>query len=58
MTIACFEGTLDTPTTARFSETRERLAVTTVLCAPTLIRMPRTFGDDLAAPTRCPGSHS
>ena len=49
MTIACFEGALDTPTTARFYEICERHAVTKVLCAPTLIRMLRKFGDDLAA---------
>jgi acetyl-CoA synthetase len=49
MTIACFEGALDTPTTARFYEIAERHRVTKVLCAPTLIRMLRKFGDDLAA---------
>ena len=49
MTIACFEGALDTPTTARFYEICERHAVTKVLCAPTLLRMLRKFGDDLAA---------
>jgi len=49
MTIACFEGALDTPTTARFYEICERHAVTKVLCAPTLIRLLRKFGDDLAA---------
>jgi acetyl-CoA synthetase len=49
MTIACFEGALDTPTTARFYEICERHQVTKVLCAPTLARMLRKFGDDLAA---------
>ncbi|TCK27271.1 AMP-binding protein [Pseudonocardia endophytica] len=49
MTICCFEGALDTPTTARFYEICEKHAVTKVLCAPTLIRMLRKFGDDLAA---------
>ncbi|WP_433502833.1 AMP-binding protein [Pseudonocardia halophobica] len=49
MTIACFEGALDTPTTARFYEICERHGVTKVLAAPTLARMLRKFGDDLAA---------
>jgi acetyl-CoA synthetase len=49
MTIACFEGALDTPTTARFYEICERHRVTKVLAAPTLARMLRKFGDDLAA---------
>ncbi|WP_300012845.1 AMP-binding protein [Pseudonocardia sp.] len=49
MTIVCFEGALDTPTTERFYEIVERHAVTKILCAPTLIRMLRKFGDDLAA---------
>jgi acetyl-CoA synthetase len=55
MTIACFEGALDTPTTARFYEICERHAVTKVLCAPTLIRMLRKFGDDLVAAHPLPG---
>ncbi len=55
MTIACFEGALDTPTTARFYEVCERHAVTKVLCAPTLLRMLRKFGDDLAAAHPLPG---
>ena len=55
MTIACFEGALDTPTTARFYEICERHAVTKVLCAPTLVRMLRKFGDDLAAAHPLPG---
>ncbi|GAA3227401.1 acetate--CoA ligase [Pseudonocardia petroleophila] len=55
MTIACFEGALDTPTTSRFYEVCERHAVTKVLCAPTLIRMLRKFGDDLAAAHPLPG---
>ncbi|MHA6779410.1 AMP-binding protein [Pseudonocardia saturnea] len=49
MTIVCFEGALDTPTTERFYEIAERHAVTKILCAPTLVRMLRKFGDDLAA---------
>lgn len=49
MTIACFEGALDTPTTARFYEICERHHVTKVLGAPTVARMLRKFGDDLAA---------
>ena len=49
MTLVCFEGALDTPTTARFYEICERHAVTKVLAAPTLARMLRKFGDDLAA---------
>ncbi|MEN3270308.1 MAG: acetyl-CoA synthetase [Pseudonocardia sp.] len=54
MTIACFEGALDTPTTARFYEICERHRVTKVLAAPTLARMLRKFGDDLAAAHRLP----
>jgi len=49
MTIACFEGALDTPSPARFYEICERHRVTKVLAAPTLARMLRKFGDDLAA---------
>ena len=49
MTIACFEGALDTPTPARFYEICERHRVTKVLAAPTLARMLRKFGDELAA---------
>ncbi|MGH3504881.1 MAG: AMP-binding protein [Nocardioidaceae bacterium] len=49
MTIACYEGALDTPTTARFYQVCERHRVTKVLAAPTLARMLRKFGDDLAA---------
>jgi acetyl-CoA synthetase len=49
MTLVCFEGALDTPTTARFYEICERHRVTKVLAAPTLARMLRKFGDDLAA---------
>ncbi|MEJ2866203.1 AMP-binding protein [Actinomycetospora sp. OC33-EN08] len=47
-TIACYEGALDTPTTARFYEICERHGVTKVLCAPTVLRMLRKFGDPLA----------
>ncbi|HEX4249486.1 MAG TPA: AMP-binding protein [Pseudonocardia sp.] len=49
MTIACYEGALDTPSTARFYEICERHRVTKVLAAPTLLRMLRKFGDGLAA---------
>jgi acetyl-CoA synthetase len=49
MTIACYEGALDTPSTARFYELCERHSVTKVLTAPTALRMLRKFGDDLAA---------
>jgi acetyl-CoA synthetase len=49
MTIACYEGALDTPSTARFYEICERHRVTKVLAAPTLLRMLRRFGDELAA---------
>ena len=55
MTIACFEGALDTPTTSRFYEICEKHTVTKVLCAPTLLRMLRKFGDDLAAAHPLPG---
>ncbi|HWD03651.1 MAG TPA: AMP-binding protein [Amycolatopsis sp.] len=46
-TIACYEGALDTPTTARFYEFCERHGVTKVLAAPTVLRMLRSFGEDL-----------
>jgi acetyl-CoA synthetase len=49
MTIVCFEGALDTPTNARFYEICEKHHVTKVLGAPTLLRMLRKYGDDLAA---------
>ena len=49
MTIACYEGALDTPTNERFYEICERHQVTKILAAPTLWRMLRKFGDDLAA---------
>lgn len=55
MTIACYEGALDTPTTARFYEFCERHAVTKILAAPTALRMLRKFGDDLAAAHPLPG---
>src|SRR5882757_1653113 len=44
MTLLCFEGALDTPTTDRFYEICRRHAVTKVLAAPTLARMLRKFG--------------
>jgi acetyl-CoA synthetase len=49
MTIACFEGAMDTPSNARFYEICEKHHVTKVLGAPTLLRMLRKYGDDLAA---------
>ncbi len=49
MTIVCFEGAMDTPGNARFYEICEKHGVTTVLGAPTLLRMLRKYGDDLAA---------
>jgi acetyl-CoA synthetase len=49
MTIACYEGALDTPTTERFYEICERHKVTKILAAPTALRMLRKFGDELAA---------
>ena len=49
MTIVCFEGAMDSPTNERFYEICEKHAVTTVLGAPTLLRMLRKYGDDLAA---------
>jgi acetyl-CoA synthetase len=49
MTICCFEGALDTPSPSRFYEICERHKVTKVLGAPTLFRMLRKSGDDLAA---------
>ncbi|GAA4755185.1 AMP-binding protein [Actinomycetospora chibensis] len=48
-TIACYEGALDTPSPSRFYDVCERHGVTQVLCAPTVLRMLRKFGDDLAA---------
>ncbi len=49
MTIVCFEGALDFPTNERFYDICEKYAVTQVLGAPTLLRMLRKYGDDLAA---------
>jgi acetyl-CoA synthetase len=49
MTIVCFEGAMDTPTSARFYEICEKHRVTKVLGAPTLLRMLRKYGDELAA---------
>ena len=49
MTVVCFEGAMDAPTSARFYETCEKHHVTKVLGAPTLLRMLRKYGDDLAA---------
>jgi acetyl-CoA synthetase len=49
MTVACFEGAMDSPTNARFYEICEKHHVTKVLGAPTLLRMLRKYGDDLAA---------
>src|SRR4051812_9579319 len=47
-TIACYEGALDTPTPSRFYDVCERHGITKVLCAPTVLRMLRKFGDQLA----------
>lgn len=54
-TIACYEGALDTPGPSRFYDICTRHGVTQVLCAPTVLRMLRKFGDDLAAshPLEC-----
>lgn len=49
MTIVCYEGALDTPGNARFYEICERHRVTKVLAAPTVLRMLRKYGDELAA---------
>ena len=49
ITVACFEGALDTPSNARFYEICEKHHVTKVLGAPTLLRMLRKYGDELAA---------
>ena len=49
MTIACYEGALDTPTPARFYEICERHRVTKVLARADAARMLRKFGDELAA---------
>ncbi len=48
-TIACYEGALDTPGPSRFYDVCERHGVTQVLCAPTVLRTLRKFGDALAA---------
>lgn len=55
MTIVCFEGAMDSPTSARFYEICEKHRVTKVLGAPTLLRMLRKYGDDLAAAHPLPG---
>jgi acetyl-CoA synthetase len=49
MTVVCYEGAMDTPATSRFYGICEKHNVTKVLGAPTLLRMLRKFGDDLAA---------
>ena len=49
MTIACYEGALDTPGPERFYEICAKHRVTKILAAPTLLRMLRKFGDELAA---------
>ncbi|MEJ2890613.1 AMP-binding protein [Actinomycetospora aeridis] len=48
-TIACYEGALDTPGPSRFYDICAKHGVTQVLCAPTVLRMLRKFGDELAA---------
>jgi acetyl-CoA synthetase len=47
-TIACYEGALDTPGPSRFYDVCEKHGITKVLCAPTVLRMLRKFGDQLA----------
>jgi acetyl-CoA synthetase len=47
-TIACYEGALDAPGPSRFYDVCERHGITKVLCAPTVLRMLRKFGDQLA----------
>ena len=49
MTIACFEGALDTPGPDRFYDVCTKHGVTKVLAAPTVLRMLRGFGDELCA---------
>jgi acetyl-CoA synthetase len=49
MTVICYEGAMDTPGNARFYEICEKHRVTKVLGAPTLLRMLRKYGDELAA---------
>jgi acetyl-CoA synthetase len=55
MTLVCYEGALDTPSYARFYEIMERHSVTKLLAAPTLARMLRGAGGDLAAAHPLPG---
>ncbi|MBV9817900.1 MAG: AMP-binding protein [Solirubrobacterales bacterium] len=49
MTLVCYEGALNVPSPARFYEICARHRATKVLAAPTVLRMLRGFGDDLAA---------
>ena len=49
LTLVCYEGSLDTPGKDRFYDIIERHGVTKVLAAPTLARMLRGAGDELAA---------
>jgi acetyl-CoA synthetase len=49
MTVVCYEGAMDAPGNARFYEICEKHRVTKVLGAPTLLRMLRKYGDELAA---------
>ncbi len=55
MTVVCYEGAMDTPDSARFYQICEKHHVTKVLGAPTLLRMLRKYGDDLAAAHPLPG---
>ena len=48
-TQVCYEGSPDYPNNERFYQIAEKYDVKKIITAPTLIRMLRTFGDDLAA---------
>ena len=48
-TLVMFEGSIDTPTTARPYEIIERYGVTKIFTAPTALRMLRRAGDELVA---------
>jgi acetyl-CoA synthetase len=46
--IVCYEGSIDTPTRERFYQIAERHQVTKILTAPTVLRMLRALGDEVA----------
>jgi len=48
-TQVCYEGSPDYPSNERFYQIAEKYDVKKIITAPTLIRMLRTFGDELAA---------